>query len=535
MISKKERRWVILFGLAAVLLTSIPYLLGYAMQGEEWVFTGFVFGVEDGHSYLAKMLSGYSGDWLFKSPYTNFPQSGLLIYLPFLLLGKLTSPPGQMEQMVAIYHLFRIFSGLMMVFASYSFISFFIKKISLRRWATALAIFGGGMGWLLILIGKSDLFGSLPLEFYSPESFGFLSLFGIPHLALARALLLWGLLWYLRTIPADSPGRLLQVDKVGIKIGGLWFLMGFFQPLTVVVGLGIITVHLLALAILAWRKSISWENFRGFVRRAVWIGIVLSPFLLYNLIIFTNDPFTQAWALQNKLPSPNITHYILAYILLLPYAIVGAKRFFSADRLRASLLIAWGLVLPFWVYAPVNIQRRFAEGIWVALIVLAFYALDTQEEVKRFYQKPTLFLIGFLSTFFIWVGGVTSVLNPTEPLFRPAAEIAFFEKIGEHVDKDSLLLASFKTSNALPAWVSARVLIGHGPESINLENIRPQVQSFYAGCSPETNQEFIQEFGINYVIWGADERLLGDWHPQEAKYLSLILEFEGYHLFEVIP
>ncbi|MGD8633386.1 MAG: hypothetical protein PVF85_07435, partial [Anaerolineales bacterium] len=59
-----------LFAALVAILTSIPYVLGFAAQGSDWAFTGFVFGVEDGNSYIAKMLLGSSGDWLFRSPYS---------------------------------------------------------------------------------------------------------------------------------------------------------------------------------------------------------------------------------------------------------------------------------------------------------------------------------------------------------------------------------------------------------------------------------------------------------------------------------
>ena len=32
MIEKNERRWLLLFGLVVVLITSIPYLIGFATQ-----------------------------------------------------------------------------------------------------------------------------------------------------------------------------------------------------------------------------------------------------------------------------------------------------------------------------------------------------------------------------------------------------------------------------------------------------------------------------------------------------------------------
>ena len=58
MISREEYHWLWKAVLFLLILTSIPYLIGFARQGSEWRFAGFLFGVEDGNSYIAKMLSG---------------------------------------------------------------------------------------------------------------------------------------------------------------------------------------------------------------------------------------------------------------------------------------------------------------------------------------------------------------------------------------------------------------------------------------------------------------------------------------------
>ena len=89
----KERRWVIITTLIILSITSIPYFIGFMKQGDEWYFTGFVFGVEDGNSYIAKMLSGTAGNWLFRSPYSAYYQKGFIAFLPYLLIGKLVSGP----------------------------------------------------------------------------------------------------------------------------------------------------------------------------------------------------------------------------------------------------------------------------------------------------------------------------------------------------------------------------------------------------------------------------------------------------------
>ena len=226
---RQERRWVAVFAVTVMLITLLPYLVGYAVQGVDWRFTGFMIGVEDGNSYIAKMLSSSAGAWLFRTPYTAYPQRGVWLFIPYILLGKLAAAPGLHEQLVALYQLFRLLSGFLAIVATYDFIAYFISMVSLRRLGLALAVLGGGLGWLLLMTGRDSWLGSLPLEFYSPERFGFLGLFGFPHLVLGRALMLWGLLVYLRRSELDQDAK--ATVKPGLKIGLLWLSTGLVQPL----------------------------------------------------------------------------------------------------------------------------------------------------------------------------------------------------------------------------------------------------------------------------------------------------------------
>ncbi len=110
----KERKTALIVAVIVSILTILPYLIGFISQGEEWRFTGFVVGVEDGNSYLAKMLSGAAGNWLFRSPYSSSPQKGVIAFLPYILLGKITSGPAQHEQLIVIVSIFpdcRYFPG----------------------------------------------------------------------------------------------------------------------------------------------------------------------------------------------------------------------------------------------------------------------------------------------------------------------------------------------------------------------------------------------------------------------------------------
>ena len=100
-----ERRWVLIFAIFVMVMTTVPYIVGFAMQDNEWRFTGFVFGVEDGNSYLAKMLSGSYGEWLFRSSYSGVSQNGVIANLLYIISGKFVTPPGSHAKLVFIYHL----------------------------------------------------------------------------------------------------------------------------------------------------------------------------------------------------------------------------------------------------------------------------------------------------------------------------------------------------------------------------------------------------------------------------------------------
>lgn len=547
-VSRSERRWALWFAIAVMAVTTLPYLLGYAVQGANWRFTGFVFGVEDGNSYIAKMLSGAYGAWLFRTPYTAQPQNGALAYLPYLLLGKLTAPPGEHEQLVALFQIFRFAAGILAILATYDFLALFLRDVRLRRWGLILAIVGGGLGWLLILFGDSQMLGSMPLDFYSPESFGFLSLYGLPHLALARALLLWGFVIYLWpgffSVFPFLTHRIWRVDLAGVGIGLLWLLMGFAQPLTVVVGWAVLFAHLCVLgASIAWKRwrgfGTGWDQWRAYLWRGFWAVLVSSPLIIYTMSAFYLDPFLRSWTAQNLILSPHPLHYLLAYGLLVPFAIWGSIRLLKSNPVIAWFPIAWVLVLPVLAYAPVNVQRRMPEGIWVAWVVLALSAFQGlrigKQEIRRFRYFQLFSTLLLPSTLLLLSGGMLAAAHPNPPIFYPANEVTLFETLDTQTRPGEVVLADYKTGNALPAWAPLRVVIGHGPESANLASLLPQVEAFYQSQTSDAERlKFLQAFHVRYVFWGPDERSLGSWDPKDAPYLTRVFQSGEYEVYEVL-
>jgi hypothetical protein len=430
-------------------------------------------------------------------------------------------------------------SGVLAILATYDFIAFFVNGTTWRRLGTLLVILGGGLGWLLIVIGQGSWLGSLPLDFYSPESFGFLSIYGIPHLALARAALLWGLLNYLRAVNLPQPPRL----RSGLTVGAIWFLAALAQPLEALVfGFAIflyLVVRLIEYSLAAREeRAQAWIRFKGALLLAVSSGIVPVLFLLYTFVAFRSDPFLVAWTTQNLILSPHPLHYLIAYGLLLPFSLIGVLHHAGDRHSYAKFLTAWAVSLPFLAYLPFNLQRRLPEGIWAVLVILALWGLQylAREQEGKLLRRPfsTKWVTGlcFGTTLLLLTGGLLAALRPALPVFRPADEVQAFDYLSTSVKPGDIVLSAYESGNALPAWAPVRVLIGHGPESIGLAELRPEVKRIFGLQS--TDQErlsFFNQYHVRYIFWGPAERGLGGWDPDSAWYLTRVYTKNAYSVF----
>jgi hypothetical protein len=528
-IINSERRWVLGFALVVMLITSIPYFVGYSVQGDDWRFTGFVFGVEDGNTYIGKMLRGAQGDWLFRTPYSAFDQRGVFAYIPYLVLGKLSSSPGQHEQLVAIYHFFRIVAGVLAILAMYDFIALFVKKVHLRYLGVVLSTLGGGLGWILVLLGRNWWLGNLPLEYYSPESFGFLILFGLPHLAMARALFFWGFRIFISK----------EESKGGHIAGLLWLFMGGFQPITIVLVwtvIGAYSIYLLGLWVWQrWRNiSTDWICLREWFSRFLWAVSIPLPLVIYTYISFTLDPVVREIAAQNLILSPHPFHYLIAYGAVLPFCFVGLLKQFKSEKPGDWLVSVWFVIFPILVYAPYSLQRRLAEGFWVVLIVLALVSFESD---NRFFYKIRKFILVFSipSTFFIFSGGFSAAFSTSAPLFRSFDEVTAFEYLDKNAGEGNVVLSAYETGNAIPAWAPVFVVIGHRPESAGITELTPRVEAFYQlNTSDDDRLSLLNQFDVGYVFWGPAERDYGGWHPSSATYLELVFRQGVYEIYKVV-
>lgn len=514
-----ERRWLRIYALLLVVATTLPYLLGYFTAGEEWRFSGFLFAVEDGNSYIAKMRLGATGSWLFRSPYSAAEQGGVLAFLPYMLLGKLAAGEGMHEQLVALYHLLRAAAIFFNVHATYLFLSHFLAEKRWRRWATVMASVGGGLGWMLPLLPAAAGFSSLPLEFISPEAFGFLAILGIPHLVIARGLLLLGLRAYLR-----------EDWRAGLFL----LLLAFFQPLAVISGYAVIAAHQVLLLLRAALRR-KWRGWWRQLWNPLRLALISAPLVGVLGMQFLSDEYLRGWTVQNILPSPPPFYFVFAYGLAALPALAGVRDLIRQDQAQHYLPLGWVLLLPLLAYFPFPLQRRLPEGIWLAWLVLAAWGLRSWSGRSiRLRQTGRLFaMLSSPAAIILLIGSLQVALRPSPPAYLPTDEARMYRWLDEQAQPGEVVLAGFQSGNALPAWAGQRVIIGHGPESANLAQLETLVSAFYASDEPGIQEQLLRDLQVDYVIWGPRERQSGGRMPASGRVLQPIYAQDEYQIFRV--
>lgn len=528
--SPRQYDWAAI-GLAAIALivTALPYILGYLWPHTGKEFGGVVMNFEDSYSYLAKMRQGQEGSLLYQIPFTSEEHDGALIGTFYFFWGwsaRLTGWP-----LIFWWHLSRIFCSALLLLVAYLFASQFLKDWSQRLFAFSLAIFGSGLGWFVLLVQGPLTPEKIIPDFRMPEAHPFFTLLTFPHFSFATALLLATFLLVLLYLEKGS-------RRYSLGAGVTALLMTVALPY---LALALAWILALYLGILLIRK----EGPDASRILGLWpVAVFPLPSLLYFASVLATNPVFGEWWEQATTPSPPLWDYALAFGIILLLALPAFK---SAWREKGSLFLAiWTLGIILLLYLPLNPQRRMIQGAHIPLSILATmgtynYFLTWLEKSGIFAKIVTwrperykakslkkfalilLFLLTLPSNLYI-VGSLgLTMIRGDFPFFRDKEEVEVVDWLAANAPEDAIVLSSYETGSYIPSRAGARVFIGHWAETTGFQRKLAAVDRFFAETTPdEWRIEFLRGNGIDYLFYGPREGVLGRFHPEGAPYLEQV-------------
>lgn len=457
-----------LLSLLFLCLQAAPFIAAHLAADAEHVFAGFLLNPTDGFSYLAKMRQGFDGAWSFTLPYTAEPGQGAAINLYYLLLGHVARGLGL--SLVFTFHAARLLGAAALCAALAALWRGTLKDAWL--WALAVALFGSGAGWLVVLGG------GFTSDFWVAEMYPFLASFTNAHFPLGLALQI-----FLIT-PTERPRRVA------------WLLAAATAAVVYPFGWAAAAAVVLA--------AVGLAQFRGAASRTEWqqTACVLAgglPYALYALWVVNSHPMLAGWNAQNLTPTMPLWDLVVSLSPALILAIPGAYLAFKRRESGMQRLAVWLLVCAVMLYLPFGLQRRMSSGLYVPAVGLAVYALwqALRQPASRRAAVLALVLLALPTNVLILLGGWQASRAQDPALYVHRDEIAAYRWLDAHA-AGALLLAPERNSLHAPAFADVRVWYGHPFETVQASQRQMELEAFLH--APGEQPAWLDAGAVTYLL-----------------------------------
>lgn len=511
-------RWRTVFpwALIALVLMMGPYIVAWLARPEGRSFVGALANHNDYSSYLAAMRQGAEGRWLLRLNFSPEQWDPIFMLPGYMLIGKIL---GRLShEFVAWFTFLRIAASVFTMGALVIWVrEVFPGSERLQRTAWLLALFAGGLSWLI-----------WPLTASLGVSFSY-----FPDISMSE----WGMILISANAPHYMFGVGLEVLLFTFVIRALrdggslrWALASSITA----VFLSLVYVYHIALAgavvgiyllFRLWQKrSLHWR----LIGYGMIILLPLIPLLFYYAVWVNRDPLWAQYVVSevNRIPGPPVAGLIIGLGLLGLLAIVGA--YFSIRERREGLALVWLVTNLVLLYVPfVQYSGRFALGLLVPVSTMAAMGLErgllpalrdgrfpsavgkTTPSSMDTVRRVTILLL-VPSTL---MASLLLVQNPLVrsdfPNYLPVTDLEAAEWLSAHANPDDIVLSHYPIGNHLPSVSNSRVFWGQFFLTPQFEEKETLVQQFFSpSVSQAWREQFIEEWGISYIFVGTYEREL---------------------------
>lgn len=516
----------------AVLASSLPMLVGYAVQTPDQRFMGTLYDRADYFTNLAKIQLGLRGEYRYRSLFTSEPVSSEPILYYYITLGAVGRLFG--ASATFMYEGSRLLGGLVALGLVYKFIARFIDDVSRRRLIFLLAITGSGLGWLLIGTPLFSYPQQSPMDFWLADGYLIFSIMGFSHFTWSLAALLAAFMAWLDYAEAPSWRRLLWLVAFAA-------LLGFIQIFEIV--LLDVVLALDAVRRLYAKRAFWWP----YVGAGLGVGAVELVGGLPFVYALKTNPLLQLWSYQGRTLSPAPQYFLEGYGLLWLLAGVGLWLAWQRRNERLVFPALWLLGVALIVYTPNTIQYRWILGLAVPLTILAGFGFT--EVVRPWllrrlparWQGPravwwlTAFMLILLmpSTLYVVAGNTFLAANHWREAFVSSGQVAAIDWLQTNVQRDDIVLADLKIGGALPGWIGQHSYFGHFAETMDFDGKQNRINQFFADMSDADRRAMLRSGNIRYVYFGPDEKSLGHFNPATVPYLILRYQSADTAIYQV--
>ncbi len=485
-----ERTWIIAFAVGLAVLTTLPYLF-FAAQippGRVYTWTA-AFHHDDYFQYFAWARHIADGDWLIRNYYTSNPEASFALFNPFFLLMGWVHKVTQ--NVYFTHHLLRILCLCLFCHVSYAFIALFLR-VPRTRITAQILLLGGGLEYPWYLWIHPRVVSPVA------DMFPYRLLYRYAHLVLCLCMIL---VIFGAMLEAYGWVRRRRRDGPGPVVGFPWAVYATMTGLTSLM-LGLVNPYYIVLVV---SVTVFWTACLCVGERG-WFPVRLAAGSLAGCMLagiqYIGQPVSGNLASVSFDEGVGMGDFLLFFMPILLGALPGYFLMCRRDREVESLagfLPVWLFVVICLVFSPLAFRVRLLMGVWVALAIPAAEMLSS---------------VRFGKIAMIFMGGVLLV-DPAFNFYKEAMDFrdgktgtvstSFHEAmywLDQHAGRDDVVLALDETSNMIPAYCRARMVVGHSFQTDDYYRRRREVKAFFTDWGTEQRGLFLKEHRVSYIVAG---------------------------------
>ena len=489
----------------------------------------------DYNFYLSAITQSANGSWLMKDTLTTEPTNPTIFYFYYILTGKAASvfhlwPP-------VAYHLVRIIS------LELFFVSIFVlmKKI-LGVWTG----FGASLFSIILTIPPAFLYNNPgAFKLFTPWWGGFEAIKridGLPHYLFGFSLLFISLVMILEYLYS---GR----SKYWIFAALCIFTAGILFPPAIMPLLFAIPSSTIALLLI---KRINQQPIHINYKKTVMISILLIIGMISYLIIWRENYNGFPWDTWNRweIAKWNQNEPTFDFNLFLSFgfpilcSIPALLLILKKPDLKRIFLLSWA-IMPFVLLPFVNIlgiskMRLVSSAPFVpfaALAAISIFQSPIFIRAKLRYLTAGFLIISSVGTsIFYLIPDVTEALHQKiyTNLYIQNSVWGTFHFMDKFLPDRAVVFSDEFAGSIIAAYTPMISFIGHPVHTKNYSEKKELVNIFYSAKTPISEaRKIIQNYGIQYVYWGSDERNIRG-TDSAYPFLKKVFEQEGVILYKVM-
>jgi hypothetical protein len=260
-------------------------------------------------------------------------------------------------------------------------------------------------------------------------------------------------------------------------------------------------------------------------------------------------------------PAPYLLPFLMGFAWLLAIWALDIRTPWSKRDDTHLFLMAWFLSHFILIYIPLNFQIHLLSGWQVVIGVMATIGLHRRvlPLLGRWFKQvlpARLTLVGTALLLLLVVptnlylfgqrfidlrrannetsAPANTVGGEAGTYFLTNGQVSAMQYLESQVTSEDVVLASIDMGQFVPALTGARSFLGHWAQTLDFFGKQKMVNDFFQSATTDAErQQILEQYNVDYVIHGAQEKKLGDYDPASAAYLTEVFNQDDVIVFKV--